>query len=74
MEGHCCANTFVSGSNGQPGFIKSAGIFLRKRLIIVEKSSCNLQSGWREQSMKIFNAQDDILETYWGHVFGFLKG
>ena len=23
---------------------------------------------------EIFNAQDDILETYWGHVFGFLKG
>lgn len=30
MEGHCCANTFVSGRNGQSGFIKSAGYFCGK--------------------------------------------
>ena len=72
MEGHCCANTFVSGRNGQPGFIKAQDIFAEK-INNCGKTSCTLirMAGTKHE---IFNAQDDILETYWGHVFGFLKG
>lgn len=44
--------------------------------MIYEKRTKETKNGSQTGLTKheIFNAQDDILETYWGHVFGFLKG
>lgn len=52
--------------------LKAQDIFAEK-INNCGKTSCTLirMAGTKHE---IFNAQDDILETYWGHVFGFLKG
>lgn len=52
--------------------LKAQDIFAEK-INNCGKTSCTLirMAGTKHE---IFNAQDEILETYWGHVFGFLKG
>ena len=51
--------------------LKAQDIFAEK-INNCGKTSCTLirMAGTKHE---IFNAQDDILETYWGHVFGFFE-